>query len=189
MNLAKRKISVIIVIVCIIAIVIFLVTDIIRFTDVSSSIAAILVAGIIGSLVWGFKPQKFDEKLNTSEKQELRTNDPAKSNTKIEKQLSKIQHKSVKVRVDEWDEEKLNLKRGTKITGKISSDGFFNVYFLTESSYRSFKNEYNFNYLEGAEEVSHFEPNFEVSRRGDYYFVIQNEGKKDIVVNVELYSN
>jgi len=188
LNLAKRKISVIIAIVCVIAIVIFLVTDIITSTDVSSSIAAILVAGIIGSLVWGFKPQKFDERSST-EKQEFRTNNTDKSNTKIEKQPSKIQHKSVKLRVDEWDERKLNLKRGTKITGKISSEGFFNVYFLTESSYRSFKNEYNFNYLEGAEEVSHFEPNFEVSRRGDYYFVIQNKYKKNIVVNVELYSN
>ncbi|QLH08924.1 hypothetical protein [Candidatus Nitrosotenuis sp. DW1] len=188
MNSTRRKISVIIAIVCIATIVVFLVADIIRFTDVSSAIAAILVAGFIGSLVWGFKPQKFDEKLITSEKQEFSTNNIVRSN-KVEKQPSKIQHKSVKLRVDEWDEKKLNLKRGAKITGKISSNGFFNVYFLTKSSYQSFKNDYNFNYLEGADEVSHFEPNFVISRSDDYYFVIQNEDKKNIVVNVELYSN
>ena len=189
LNLSKRKISIIIAIVCTIVIVVFLLTNIIRFTDLSSSIAAILVAGMIGSLVWGFKPKKFNEKSITSEKQEHGINNTNKSSTKIEKQSLKILHKSVKLRVDGWNEEKLNLKRGIKITGKISSEGFFNVYFLTESSYRSFKNENNFHYLDGADEVSYFEVNFEVPRRDDYYFVIQNEDKKNIVANVELYSN
>jgi len=82
---------------------------------------------------------------------------------------------------------RLNLKKSDLITGKISSDGFFNVYFLTESSFRSFRNENNFQRLEGSEDVSHFEPNFEAPRKGTYYLALENADKKNIVVEVELF--
>lgn len=103
----------------------------------------------------------------------------------VENQPRIIHRKTIKLRVDEYDDIKLSLKKGNKITGKVSSDGFFDIYFLTESSFRSFKNDNNFQY-DGSEVVSHFEPQFEATRKGIFYVVLQNADKKNIVVEMDL---
>lgn len=188
MKFVKRTISVIVAIICGVTIAIFLLTNIIRFTDVSSAIAYILVAGIVGVLIWGFKP-RISDKIDHNETKEKPREKEVKTKDEVEDRPKKIQRKTIKVRVEEYDELRLNLRKGDLITGKISSDGFFNVYFLTESSFKSFKNDYNFHDLGGSENVSHFEPEFEAPRKDTFYVVLQNADKKNIVVNVELFSS
>lgn len=187
----REYISIVIAIICIGVIIAFVATNVISFSDISSAIAYVLIGGIIAILGWGFKPRIIGAPVNKELDRKTHFDNESKKKTKelARVEPKKIQHKTVKLRIDEYEDQKLNLKRGTKITGKISSDGFFNTYFITESSYRSFKNELGFQHLEGAENVSYFEPNFEVQRNGNYYFVIEHADKKNIVVNVELYAN
>ena len=153
----------------------------IRFSDVSSAVAYVLVAGIIGVLLWGFKHKI--TKITQERKTKLNN-----EQTSLKKEKPKtISRKTIKIRLEEYNEIKVNLKRGEIITGKLSSDGFFNIYFLTESSYHSFKNDNNFKMLDGEEDVKHYTPSFEVSRKGIYYIIFDNADRKNIVVDVDLY--
>lgn len=184
----KEYLSIIITIILIGSIVGLLSTNVIPFSDVSSAIAYVLVAGIIGVLIWGFK-SKITSKIKTNEK-EFRIHDKKGSiQSNDERKPKNIAHKTIKVHLEEYEEIKLNLKKNEVIKGQLSSDGFFNIYFLTESSFRSFKNNNNFQSLDGSKEVSHFVVNFDVPRRGTYFVVFENADKKNIVVNMELYRN
>jgi len=157
---------------------------VVRFSDVSSAVAYVLVAGIIGVLLWGFKHKI----TSITQERKMKLNNEQMSSKKEDKPKI-ISRKTIKIRLDEYDEIKVNLKRGEIITGKISSDGFVSIYFLTESSYRSFKNNYNFNMLDGEDDVTNYEPSFEVSRKGTYYIVFENSDKKNIVVTIDLMLN
>jgi len=186
LNLNKQVLSVIIAIGLAIFIGILASTNIIRFSDVSSAIAYGLVVAIIGVLVWGFKSKIYD-KFKIEHKENFHEDKQKLITSTEEKKPKTICRKTIKIHVDEHDDLKLNLKRGQIIRGEISSDGFFNIYFLTPSSFRSFKKEYGFQYL-GDEEVLHYESNFEVPSKGIYHIVFQNADKKNIVVSVNLYS-
>ena len=164
-----------------------LITNVIRFSDVSSAIAYVMVAGIIGVLIWGFK-SKIYSKIKTENKENSHQQRQESIKLQEEKKPETISRKTIKIRRDEYDELKLYRKRGEIIKGEISSDGFFNIYFLTESSYRSFKNENSFQFLDGAEDVSHFEVNFEIPRKAIYHVVFENADKKNIVDTIDLYS-
>lgn len=183
----KELSSVVVAIVLVILISALLITNVIRLSDVSSAVAYVLVAGIIGVLVWGFK-SKINYKIKIENKENSHQQRQESIKLQEEKKPKTISKKTIKIRLEESDELKLNLKRGEIIRGEISSDGFFNIYFLTESSFRSFKNDYSFQSLDGAEDVSHFEVNFEIPRKGIYHVVFQNADKKNIVVTINLYS-
>ena len=174
-------------IVLVILISALLITNVIRLSDVSSAIAYVMVAGIIGVLVWGFK-SKINSKIKIANKENSHQQKQESIKLQEEKKPETISRKTIKIRLEEYDELKLHCKKGAIIRGEISSEGFFNIYFLTESSYRSFKNEYSFQPLVEAEDVSHFEVNFEIPRKAIYHIVFQNADRKNIVVTVNLYS-
>lgn len=174
-------------IVLVILISTLLITNVISFSDVSYAVAYVLVAGIIGVLVWGFK-SKIIYKIKIENKENSHQQRQESIKLREEKKPETISKKTIKIRLEEYDELKLYRKKGEIIRGKISSDGFFNIYFLTESSYRSFKNESDFQSLDGSEDVSHFEVNFEIPRKAIYHVVLENADKKNIVVTIDLYS-
>ena len=187
MNFNKELLSIVIAIGLVSLIIGLLSTNAIRFSDVSSAIAYVFVAGIIGILVWGFK-SKINSKIKIENKENPHQQRQESIKLQEEKKPETISRKTIKIHRDEYDELKLYRKRGEIIRGEISSDGFFNIYFLTESSYRSFKNESDFQSLDGSEDVSHFEVNFEIPRKAIYHVVLENADKKNIVVTIDLYS-
>jgi membrane protein implicated in regulation of membrane protease activity len=91
-----------------------------------------------------------------------------------------------KIRIGEYAHYKIKLGPSETIEGHLSSDGFFDAYFFTESSFRTFDRGGEARELEGTEDVSHYEPRFEASREGTFFLVIQNHDKKNIVVDVQL---
>jgi len=189
LKLNKEIISIVLAVIIVLVILALVNSNIVRFSDISSAIAYVLVAGIITVLYWGFK-QKLTAKIENNRVKEKATKDEyLRKETDEKNSPQKIQHKKMKIRLDEYDDLKFTLRRDDLITGKMTSDGFYNIFFLTESSFRSFKNDDNFKYLEGSENVSHFEPHFEAQRKGIYYLVFENADKKNIVVDIELYLN
>ena len=183
----KEFLSIGITVVLVILIIGLLSTNVIRFSDVSSAVAYGIVVGIIGVLVWGFKA-KIYYKIKTEEDGDRFQHSKESIKLKEEKKPKTITHKTIKIRLDNFHELKLSLKKGQVIRGEVSSDGFFNIYFLTESSFRSFKNDYSFQYLDGDDEVSNFTSDFEIPHKGIYYVVFQNADRKNIVITVDLYS-
>ncbi len=90
-----------------------------------------------------------------------------------------------KVRVGEWVYYKLDLQQDEALTVVLSSDGFFDAYFFTESSFRTFDKGADASELDGTEEVRRYEVDFVAPRTARYYLVIQNHDKKNIVVDVK----
>jgi len=189
MALEKQEYVGVIISVCIvITILILLFTNMIKFSDVSAAIASILVAGISGVLVWGFRSRITGKTTESIRKEKMSNQEIMEKTRKYESTDNKERIKStLKIRVDDYKVYEFNLKRGERITGKILSDGIFNVYFLTKSSFRSFENGNGFSSIDAIEEAHFFEPNFEAPRRDLFFIVIENEDKTNIIVDIELY--
>jgi hypothetical protein len=97
-----------------------------------------------------------------------------------------------------WEESILVSKNGCsyysftidedeKITGEISSDDYFNVYFVTPHNFTKHQNgEKDFRYEYGTEHASRMKVNFTPTRAGKFYCVIESAVKADIDVNVSL---
>ena len=183
----KELSSVVVAIILVILISALLITNVIRLSDISYAVAYVIIAGIIGVLLWGFKA-KINYQIKNEENANRFQHTEESAKLKVEKNSKTISQKTIKIRLDNYHELKLSLKKGQVIRGKVSSDGCFNIYFLTESSFRSFKNDYSFQDLDGDDEVSNFTFDFEVPSKGIYHIVFQNADRKNIVVTVNLYS-
>lgn len=188
MGLEKKETLSLLMTIILIAIIVGLIyTNAIKSSDVSSAVSYTLVAGVVSVLVWGFRSRIKSTNENLPQRSGSETLVSKKRENQTEDNPTKLRHKTMRLRVDHYDELKLALKREERITGKINADGFFNIYFLTESSYRSFRNDLPFKHIDGGEEVSHFQVDFVASRKGIYYIVIENADKKNIVAEMELY--
>lgn len=73
------------------------------------------------------------------------------------------------------------------VIGEISSENYFNAYFLSPRNFTKFENGEDFKYEYGTEHASKTKINFIPQRLGKYYCVIQNQNKIDINVNVSLH--
>lgn len=161
----------------------FLSANILAITEFVSLIVAGLLAGIAAVIGIGFKDRFFSEQ-GTDRKQSRGRKTPAESTELEERQ--KVAHYTKKLRVGEVDDYLFKIHKGDRVTGKISSNGTFSAYFVTESSQRSFYNGYEFNDIEGVEDAFDYEPNFEAPRTGTFYLIIVNDDKKNIKIQVEL---
>jgi hypothetical protein len=79
------------------------------------------------------------------------------------------------------------LKEKEKVAGQISSENYFNVYFLNPRNFTKHGNGEDFKYEYGTEHASKTRINFVPKKPGKYYCVVQNESKADIDVNVSLH--
>jgi hypothetical protein len=73
------------------------------------------------------------------------------------------------------------------VTGQISSENYFNAYFLSPRNFTKYENGEDFKYEYGTEHASKAKINFTPKKPGKYYCVIQNQNKTDINVNVSLH--
>ena len=80
----------------------------------------------------------------------------------------------------------LDLDANETVKGEITSDETINIYFLTKYSFRSFENGEPFSYEYGAESVLRKKIDFKPSKTATWYLVIENEGRDEATVNVNL---
>lgn len=79
------------------------------------------------------------------------------------------------------------VKEKEKIAGQISSENYFNTYFVNPRNFAKYENGEDFKYEYGTEHASKTKVNFVPNKPGKYYCVIQNDSKSDIDVNVSLH--
>jgi hypothetical protein len=151
---------------------ILLYSNIIGWTDLSNALTGVMLSGIIGAIVWGFKTRIFMGSVHNTAFQHIRKSYRERHRTKVRSG----EHRSFKY----------ELAKGESIVGTLSSDGYFNVYFLTESSFRSYVSGGRFKAVRMREEVTYVEPNFDAPRTGIYFVVLRNSDTKDISLDVNL---
>lgn len=80
------------------------------------------------------------------------------------------------------------IDENEKLTGEISSEDYFNVYFVTPRNFKEYQNgNEDFRYEYGTEHASRMKVNFIPKKAGRYYCVIESASKTDIDVNVSLH--
>lgn len=188
MNLKIREYqSIMIIVILSVLILIALFANLVKSSDVSSAIAVALVTGIGGALVWGFRSRITGKSGDHIKKEKLSDNiDIDSRNQEKMKNKEKVKSK-LKITVDDYKFYEFNLRKSERITGMVSSDGIFNMYFLTKSSLRSFQNGGGFSSIDAIEDAHYFEPNFVAPRKDIFFTVIENADKKNIIVDIELY--
>jgi hypothetical protein len=119
--------------------------------------------------------------------------------TKKEEQSSPEQAKSESEEGLLWEESILVSKNGCssysftinedeKIAGEISSESYFNVYFVTPRNFRKHENgEEDFKYEYGTEHASKMKVNFIPNKPGKFYCIIESASQTNIDVNVSLH--
>lgn len=73
------------------------------------------------------------------------------------------------------------------VAGEVSSDDYFNVYFVTPRNFATRENEKEFRYEYGTEHASKMKVNFIPKKPGKFCCIVENEGEVDIEVNVVMY--
>ena len=75
-----------------------------------------------------------------------------------------------------------------KITREISSDSYFNVYFVTPRNFTRYTDgEEDFRYEYGTEHASRLKINFAPGKAGKFYCIIESASQGSIDVNVSLH--
>lgn len=97
-----------------------------------------------------------------------------------------------------WEESILVSKNGCshydfrideneKVTGQISSDDYFNVYFVNPRNFTKYENgDEDFRYEYGTEHASKMKVNFIPNKAGRFYCIIESASQADIDVDVSL---
>lgn len=83
--------------------------------------------------------------------------------------------------------EQNELKRGEHLEGEISSDSPINIYFVDKTNFKKWDKERTFNYEYANESVFETKIDYEVPKRGAWYLLMENNGRKTAIVKVYLY--
>ena len=67
------------------------------------------------------------------------------------------------------------LEEKEKVTGEVSSDEYFNVYFVTPRNFARRDDEKEFKYEYGTEHASKMKVNFIPKKLGKFYCIVENE--------------
>ena len=73
------------------------------------------------------------------------------------------------------------------VTGEISSENYFNVYFLSPRNFAKYENGEDFKYEYGTEHASKMKVNFVPNKAGRFYIIIESASHADIDVDVSLH--
>jgi hypothetical protein len=80
------------------------------------------------------------------------------------------------------------IDENEKVTGEISSDDYFNVYFVTPRNFTKHeKGEDDFRYEYGTEHASKMKVNFIPKKAGRFYCIVESASQTKIDVNVSLH--
>jgi hypothetical protein len=109
--------------------------------------------------------------------------------TKPESEGKLLWEESILVTKHSCSHYNFTLDEKEKVTGEVSSDDYFNVYFITPRNFARRENEKEFKYEYGTEHASKMKVNFTPKKPGKFYCIVTNEGEADIDVNVVMYIN
>ena len=81
----------------------------------------------------------------------------------------------------------LELKRGEHLKGEVSSDSPINIYFVNSTNFKKWDKDRTFNYEDCNESVLETKIDYVVPRKGTWYLLIENDGRKSARVKIRLY--
>ena len=79
------------------------------------------------------------------------------------------------------------LTRGEILKGEISSDSHIDIYFVNNTNFKKWEKERTFNYECCNESVLETKIDYKVPRKGTWYLLVENNGKKTAIVKAFLY--
>jgi|GEM_PF-4271054 len=79
------------------------------------------------------------------------------------------------------------LKRGENLRGEISSDSAIDIYFVDETNFKKWDKDRTFSYEACNESVLETKIDYEVPKKGTWYVLIENNGRRSAIVKVCLY--
>jgi len=146
------------------------------FSVVTWQIVAVLITVSLGipSLILTY------EKLTS----EVRIK-PKEERKKQEQEI--IKEETIRVGRDDGYHYELELKRGEHLKGEISSDGPINIYFVNNTNFKKWDKDRIFNYEDCNESVLEAKIDYVVPRKGTWYLLIENDGRKTARVKIRLY--
>ena len=108
--------------------------------------------------------------------------------TKLESDEGLLWEESILVSKNSCSHYDFRINADEKITGEISSDNYFNVYFLTPRNFTKYTDgEEDFKYEYGTEHASRLKVNFAPGKAGKFYCIIESASQASIDVNVSLH--
>ena len=79
------------------------------------------------------------------------------------------------------------LKRGEHLKGEISSDNHIDIYFVNNTNFKKWSKDRTFYSEDCNESVLETKIDYVVPRKGTWYLLIENNGRKTAIVKVRLY--
>jgi len=128
----------------------------------------------IFSSILNFVKQKTEEK-GTSEKKIL-----ARRNWLVDTAISLDR--------ESYEDFNVNLGRNQKLEGEVSSDDVISVFLVNRYGLSKFKRDEEFTYFDGQENTTRTRINFTLSRSGQFYLIVDNQGKEEVSVSVKLWT-
>ena len=107
---------------------------------------------------------------------------------KPESEKGLLWEESILVSKDSCSYYDFTLDKNQKVTGEISSDDYFNVYFVTPRNFTKHgSGDEDFRYEYGTEHASKMKVNFIPKKTGRFYCIIESASQSGIDVNVSLH--
>jgi len=123
------------------------------------------------------------------ERQETRRKEAATpEQSRLESEEGLLWEESILVSKNSCSHYNFTIGADEKITGEISSDSYFNVYFVTPRNFTKYTDgEEDFKYEYGTEHASRLKVNFTPGKAGKFYCIIESASQASIDVNVSLH--
>lgn len=146
------------------------------FSVIALEGVAVLVAVFIGipTLITqlNVKPKKKERK----QEQEVKTE---------EKDI--LREETLRVSPKDAYSYELELKRGGVLKGQISSDSHINIYLVNSANFKRWNRDRTFHSEYTNESVLKTKIDYEIPKRGTWYLLMENHGRKTAIVKVYLY--
>lgn len=146
------------------------------FSLITFDVAAILIAVFIGipTLITQVRVKPKEEEKE--HKQEVKVE---------EKEI--LREETIRVSPQNACYYEFELKRGETLKGEISSDSAIDIYFVDKSNFKKWDKDKTFDSEDCNESVLETKIDYEVPKRGTWYVLIENNGRKSAKVKVCLY--
>jgi len=82
----------------------------------------------------------------------------------------------------------LSLRRNEKVEGEVSGEDIINVYVVNRYGLNQFERDEEFSYFDGQERAMRTRINFTSPKSGQFYLIVDNEGKEEITVDIRLWT-
>ena len=145
------------------------------FSIITWEVVAILVAVLIGipTLITQVNVKPKEER---EQEQEVKTE---------EKEI--LREETIRVSPQDAYYYVFELKRGETLKGEISSDSHIDIYFVNSTNFKKWDKKRTFSFEYCNESVLKTKIDYEVPKRGTWYLLMENNGRKTAIVKVLLY--